>query len=91
MIDILLLSIIKPLLGILVLIVPTLIAVAFLTLIERKVLASTQRRVGPNVVGSLGLLQPFADAAKLLAKEVILPLHGNMLILWLRTYIFIHA
>jgi NADH-quinone oxidoreductase subunit H len=80
MIDILLLSIIKPVLGILVLIVPSLIAVAFLTLIERKVLASTQRRVGPNVVGILGLLQPFADAAKLLAKEVILPSQGNILI-----------
>jgi NADH-quinone oxidoreductase subunit H len=64
----------------LILIIPTLIAVAFLTLIERKVLASTQRRIGPNVVGILGLLQPFADATKLLAKEVILPLQGNPII-----------
>jgi len=45
------------------LIFPVLIAVAFLTLVERKVLASQQLRVGPNVVGYLGLLQPFADAA----------------------------
>jgi len=64
-------------LSLLLLLIPTLIAVAFLTLIERKVLASTQRRVGPNVVGFLGLLQPFADAAKLLTKEVILPLYGH--------------
>jgi len=45
------------------LIVPILLAVAFLTLVERKVLASQQLRVGPNTVGYVGLLQPFADAA----------------------------
>jgi len=61
----------------LAIIVPVLIAVAFLTLVERKVLASQQLRVGPNTVGYLGLLQPFADAAKLLMKESILPSSSN--------------
>jgi len=59
------------------LILPILIAVAFLTLVERKVLASIQIRVGPNFVGMHGLLQPFADAAKLLLKEIILPSSAN--------------
>jgi len=61
----------------LVLVLPLLIGVAFLTLVERKVLAATQLRVGPNVVGFAGLLQPFADAAKLLIKEIILPSPAN--------------
>jgi len=58
-------------------ILPILISVAFLTLVERKVLAAMQRRVGPNVVGFLGLLQPIADAAKLLLKESVLPSPAN--------------
>jgi len=62
---------------ILSLIVPLLIAVAFLTLVERKVLASQQLRIGPNNVGYLGLLQPIADAAKLLLKETVLPSPAN--------------
>jgi NADH-quinone oxidoreductase subunit H len=57
--------------------VPLLIAVAFLTLVERKVLASQQLRVGPNNVGYLGLLQPIADAVKLLLKETVLPSPAN--------------
>lgn len=56
---------------------PLLIGVAFLTLVERKVLAALQLRVGPNVVGFVGLLQPFADAAKLLLKETIIPSPAN--------------
>ena len=60
--------------------VPVLIGVAFLTLIERKVLAAMQKRVGPNVVGFLGILQPIADAAKLILKEFVLPLSSNKFI-----------
>ncbi len=59
------------------LVLPLLISVAYLTLIERKVIASIQRRKGPNVVGFFGLLQPFADVLKLLLKETILPSVAN--------------
>jgi len=54
-------------------IIPLLIAVAFFTLSERKLMASIQRRVGPNVVGIYGLLQPLADGLKLIIKETIVP------------------
>ena len=54
-------------------IVPLLIAVAYLTLAERRVIGLMQLRKGPNVVGPFGLFQPFADALKLLSKETILP------------------
>jgi len=53
--------------------VPLLVAVAYLTLLERKVMASMQRRKGPNVVGAYGLLQPLADGLKLFLKESIVP------------------
>jgi NADH-quinone oxidoreductase subunit H len=59
---------------------PLLIAIAYLTLIERKVIASMQRRKGPNVVGFFGLLQPFADVLKLMVKETIVPSVSNRLI-----------
>jgi len=68
------------LIQLLTVVVPVLLAVAFLTLVERKVLASFQRRVGPNVVGVLGLLQPFADAAKLLLKEIVITRSANLLL-----------
>ena len=61
------------LLKILAVIVPLLIAVAYLTLAERRIIGFMQLRKGPNVVGPFGLLQPFADALKLLSKETILP------------------
>nr|YP_003434283.1 NADH dehydrogenase subunit 1 [Cervus hanglu yarkandensis]UOF75462.1 NADH dehydrogenase subunit 1 [Cervus hanglu hanglu]ADC32722.1 NADH dehydrogenase subunit 1 [Cervus hanglu yarkandensis]UOF75475.1 NADH dehydrogenase subunit 1 [Cervus hanglu hanglu]WHS15541.1 NADH dehydrogenase subunit 1 [Cervus hanglu hanglu]WHS15554.1 NADH dehydrogenase subunit 1 [Cervus hanglu hanglu] len=59
--------------NILMLIIPILLAVAFLTLVERKVLGYMQLRKGPNVVGPYGLLQPIADAIKLFIKEPLRP------------------
>lgn len=57
----------------LILILSILIAVAYLTIVERKIMASIQRRLGPNAVGFYGLMQPFADALKLFLKEVVIP------------------
>lgn len=67
-----------------VLILTVLISVAYFTLVERKVLSSIQRRVGPNVVGVLGLLQPLADGLKLFTKEVLVPSSSD-------TFLFILA
>ena len=65
---------------ILAMMIPLLIAVAYLTFAERKVLAAMQMRKGPNVVGPFGLLQPFADGLKLLFKETILPAGANRVV-----------
>ena len=56
---------------VLLVVVPVLLTVAFVTVAERKTMASMQRRLGPNIVGYYGLLQAFADALKLLLKEYI--------------------
>jgi NADH-ubiquinone oxidoreductase chain 1 len=64
-------------------IVPVLLAVAFMTIIERKVLAATQRRVGPNTVGYYGILQPFSDALKLIIKETVIPAQANKVLFYL--------
>jgi NADH-quinone oxidoreductase subunit H len=60
--------------------VPLLVAVAYMTYVDRKVWASIQLRRGPNVVGPFGLLQPFADGLKLLLKETIVPSSANMVL-----------
>jgi len=67
-------------LKIFLIIVPLLLSVAYFTLAERKIMASIQRRRGPNVIGYLGLLQPLADGLKLFIKETILPTSANILI-----------
>ena len=64
-------------------VVPALLTVAFVTVAERKTMASMQRRLGPNIVGYYGLLQAFADALKLLLKEYVSPTQANIVLFFL--------
>lgn len=64
-------------------VVPVLLTVAFVTVAERKTMASMQRRLGPNIVGYYGLLQAFADALKLLLKEYVSPTQANIVLFFL--------
>ena len=63
--------------------VPALLTVAFVTVAERKTMASMQRRLGPNLIGYYGLLQAFADALKLLLKEYVSPTQSNFILFFL--------
>jgi NADH-quinone oxidoreductase subunit H len=64
----------------LLILVPLLLAIAYLTYAERRVIGLMQQRTGPNVVGPFGLLQPIADAIKLIFKETIIPTKANSII-----------
>lgn len=68
---------------VLVFTIPVLLTVAFVTVAERKTMASMQRRLGPNIIGYYGLLQAFADALKLLLKEYISPTQANIILFFL--------
>lgn len=63
--------------------VPALVGIAYVTVAERKTMASMQRRLGPNAVGYYGLLQAFADALKLLLKEYVAPTQANIILFFL--------
>jgi NADH-ubiquinone oxidoreductase chain 1 len=71
------------LIDVLTIILPMLLSVAFMTIVERKQLAAHQRRVGPTVVGYYGILQPFADALKLILKETVIPSQSNKVLFYL--------
>jgi NADH-ubiquinone oxidoreductase chain 1 len=68
---------------VLIVIVPVLLIVAYVTIAERKTMATMQRRLGPNIVGFYGLLQAFADALKLLLKEYVSPTQSNLILFFI--------
>jgi len=77
------LNILINLLDVLLVLLPILLSVAFMTIIERKQLAAHQRRVGPNTTGYYGVLQPFSDALKLIVKETVIPSQSNKILFYL--------
>lgn len=68
---------------VIIIMLPVLLSVAYVTVAERKTMASMQRRLGPNAVGIYGLLQAFADALKLILKEFVAPTQANILLFFL--------
>jgi NADH-ubiquinone oxidoreductase chain 1 len=68
---------------VIIVLVPSLLIVAYVTVAERKTMASMQRRLGPNIVGYYGLLQAFADALKLLLKEYVSPTQANIVLFFI--------
>ena len=83
MLTMLYLQTIMSILEVLAVTIPVLLTVAFITIAERKTMASMQRRLGPNAVGWYGLLQAFADALKLLLKEYVSPTQANIFLFFL--------
>ena len=77
MIESQLLTLLWIIIKIIIILIPLLVAVAYVTMAERKVIGYIQGRVGPNRVGIRGIGQPIADAMKLLLKEVIVPSQAN--------------
>jgi len=67
-------------LQVIAIVIPLLVAIAYLTYAERKVLAAMQLRQGPNIVGPFGLLQPMADGLKLFGKETVIPAGANRVV-----------
>ena len=79
---------VKNILLVLFTLLPVIMAVAFYTIFERKVMASVQRRKGPSNTGFLGILQPFSDGLKLLLKEISVPLNSNFFFFLLSPFFY---
>jgi len=69
--------------------VSIILTVAFITLFERKVLANIQKRKGPNYTGFLGLLQPLADALKLIFKENPIPTNSSAILFFMGPFVLL--